>query len=164
MEVEIPFREMEAEIGITLQSLRVPTKKISVVPNVSVQYISEDFGVIISVINRDDYSYVKSTLEGKYVDFRFVYVSTFDNLIEKRQEIIWAMMRSGYMTYVRQNYPRQFQGLVTEGFGNKIIRERLRLWSDKPMFKFLREENERASTVPVTMILSTEPAFFDYMP
>lgn len=163
-EVEMPFEAMEAEIGITLQSLRVPSKKTNVVPGVSVQFICESFGTIVSVIQRADYSFVRGAVEGKFVDYKFVYVSTYDNLIEKRVEIIWAMMEGGYMTYIRQNYPRQFQQLVTDGFGNKIIRERLRRWADKPMYKFLIEENTRALDVPVTMVLATEPAFYDYMP
>jgi len=164
MEVEIPFAEMEAEVAITLQSLRVPIKKASVVPDASVQLISDDFGTIVSVINRADYGFVNRSVRGHYPDYRYVYVSTYDNLIEKRDEIIWALMAGGFMTYIRQNYPRQFQHLMTDGFGNKIIRERLRRWNNKPMFKFLIEENTKAMDAPVTMVLATEPAFFDYMP
>ena len=163
-EVEMPFAEMEAEIGITLHSLRVPIKKVSVVPDVSIQFISEDFGVIVSVINRDDYSYIHNTVQTKYPGYRYVYVSTFDSLIIKRDEIIWELMEGGFMTYIRQNFPRQFQHLITDGFGNKIIRERLRRWADQPMFKFLIEENTKAVNVPVTMVLASEPAFFDSMP
>jgi len=143
MEVEIPFAEMEAEIAITLQSLRVPTKKVSVVPEASIQFISEGFGTIVSVINRADYGFVNKTVREQYPDYRYVYVST---------------------TYIRENFHRQFQHLITDGFGNKIIRERLRRWGDKPMYKFLIEENTKAVDVPVTMVLATEPAFYDYMP
>ncbi|RLD67352.1 MAG: hypothetical protein DRI98_12700 [Bacteroidetes bacterium] len=164
MEVEIPFAEMEAEIAITLQSLRVPTKKVSVVPEASIQFISEGFGTIVSVINRADYGFVNKTVREQYPDYRYVYVSTYDSLIEKRDEIIWALMEGGFMTYIRENFHRQFQHLITDGFGNKIIRERLRRWGDKPMYKFLIEENTKAVDVPVTMVLATEPAFYDYMP
>jgi len=164
MEVEIPFAEMEAEVAITLQSLRVPTKKVSVVPEASIQFISEGFGTIVSVINRADYSFVNRSVKEHYPDYRYVYVSTYDNLIEKRDEIIWALMQGGFMTYIRENFPRQFQRLVTDGFGNKIIKERLSRWNNKPMFKFLIEENTKAINAPVTMVLATEPAFFDYMP
>jgi hypothetical protein len=164
MEVEIPFEEMEAEIGITLQSLRVPTKKSSVVPGVSIQFVSDDFGTVVSVINRDDYSYINGMVQAKFPEYRYVYISTFDNLREKRDELIWSLMEAGFMTYIRQNYPRQFQHLITDGFGNKIIRERLRRWANKPMFKFLIEENTKAMNVPVTMVLAAEPAFFDSMP
>jgi len=164
MERELPFDEMEAEVAITLQSLRVPTKKVSLVPEVSTQFISVDFGVIVSVINRADYAYVHKTVKEHHPDYRYVYVSTYDDLIAKRDEIIWALMEGGFMTYIRQNFPRQFQQLVTDGFGNKIIRERLRRWADKPMFRFFIEENVKARDIPVTMVLATEPAFFDYMP
>lgn len=164
MEIEIPLAEMEAEIDITLKSLRVNSKKISVVPDVSVQFICEDFGTIVSVINRIDYSYVNKTVKEQYINYRYVYVSTYDNLIKKREEIIWELMGCGYMTFIRQNFPRQFQRLIADGFGKKIIRERLRRWADKPMYKFLIEENIRVENVPTTMVLATEPAFFDYMP
>jgi hypothetical protein len=163
-EVEIPFAEMEAEIGITLQSLRVPTKKHSVVPEVSVQFRSDEFGTIISVIERADYSYVHKTLQEQYTNYRYVYVSTYDNLIEKRDEIIWALMQGGFMIYIRQNYPRQFQRLIADNFGAKIIRERLRRWDEEPKFKFLIEESLRALDLPTTMVLATEPGFYDYMP
>jgi hypothetical protein len=164
VEIEIPFEEMEAEIAITLRTLKVPSKKTSVVPDVSVQFVSSDFGTIISVINRADYSYINRSVREHYPEHRYVYVSTYDSLIEKRDEIVWALMGGGYMTYVRQNYTRQYHRLITEGFGDKIIKERLRRWADKPMYKFLISENEKAKTVPTTMVLSTEPAFFDYMP
>lgn len=164
MEVEMPFEEMEAEIAITLQTLRVPVKKVSVVTDVSVQFVSKEFGTIISVINRADYAYIHKTLLSQYPDYRYVYVSTYDNLIEKRDEIIWALMEGGYMTYIRENFPRQFNRLMVDGFGNKIIKERLRRWADKPMYKFFIDENVKAIDVPTTMILSMEPAFFDYMP
>ncbi|RLI60079.1 MAG: hypothetical protein DRO67_09360 [Candidatus Asgardarchaeum californiense] len=164
MEIEIPFEEMEAEVGITLQSLRVPSKKDCVVPDVSVQFVCEEFGVVISVINRADYSYIRKTVKERYPDYRYVFVSTYDNLIEKRDQIVWTLMKGGFMTYIRQNFPRQFQQLMTDGFGNKIIRERLRRWNDEPKFKFFIDENVQAMDAPVTMVLATEPAFFDYMP
>lgn len=164
MEIEISFAEMEAEVAITLQSLRVPSKKVSVVSEASAQFVNEEFGTIISVIDRADYGFVNKTVKENYPDYRYVYISTYDNLIEKRDEIVWALMAGGYMTYIRQNFPRQFQRLIADGFGNKIIRERLRRWADKPMYKFLIEENLRAKDVPTTMVLSMEPAFFDYMP
>jgi len=164
MERELPFAEMEAEISITLQSLRVRSKRIVAVPDVSVSFICDDFGTIVSVINRADYGYVNKTLNENYPDYRYVYISTYDNLIEKRDEIIWTLMQGGFMTYIRQNFPRQFQHLITDSLGNKIIRERLRRWADKPMYRFFIEDNVKAKDVPVTMILATEPAFFDYMP
>ncbi len=164
MEIEISFADMEAEVAITLQSLRVPSKKVSVVSEASAQFVNEEFGTIISVIDRADYGFVNKIVKENYPDYRYVYVSTYDNLIEKRDEIVWALMAGGYMTYIRQNFPRQFQRLIADGFGNKIIRERLRRWADKSMYRFLIEENVRAKDVPTTMVLSMEPAFFDYMP
>ena len=53
---------------------------------------------------------------------------------------------------------------MTDGFGHKIIRERLRIWNNEPRFNFFIKDNTEALKVPVTMVLATEPAFFDYMP
>jgi len=164
VERELPFAEMEGEVAITLQSLRVPSKKTSVVKEVSTQFVCDDFGTIVSVINRADYGYINKVVKQQYPNHRYVYISTYDNMTEKRDEIIWSLMEGGFMTYIRQNFPRQFQRLITDGFGNKIIKERLRRWADKPMYKFFIEDNIKAKDVPVTMILATEPAFFDYMP
>jgi len=116
------------------------------------------------VLDRNDYAFVNKAINEHYPDYRYVYVSTYDDLIKKREEIVWSLMQGGYMTYIRQNFPRQFNSLMVDGFGNKIIKERLARWNNKALYKFLIEENERALNVPVTMILSQEPAFFDYMP
>lgn len=161
---EMPFYELELEIGIMLRTLRVPTKKFSVAPKVAIQFLCEDFGVIVSAILESDYAFIHKTLSEKYQDYRYIYISTFDDLTEKKDELVWTLMKGGYMKYVRMNFPRQFQRIIHEGYGNKIIKERLRRWADRPKYRFFIEENKQAQNMPTTMILSTEPAFFDYMP
>lgn len=158
------MEELEAEITITLRILRLPFTKVNVVKNISSQYVCDDFGVVISVIDRDDYTFVKTAVSTAYPDYRYVFVSTHDSLVEARDEIVWTLMQGGFMRFVRTQQPRQFNNLILEGFGNKIINERLRRWGYKPKYKFLIEENIRARDIPVSMIITNDPAFFDYMP
>lgn len=165
MELEISMEELEAEIDIILHTLRVKIKRIQLVRNAGAQFICEDFGVIISAINRTDYSSIKRAVREKFPGYRDVYVSTFDNLIEAKEEILWTLMQSGYIKLIRMNFPRQFNKLiVSEDFGNKIINERLKRWGDAPKYRFFVEENKKAKELPATMVLSMEPSFFDYMP
>lgn len=160
----LSIEELEGEVIITLRTLRVPFKKIAVVKNVSSQFVCDDFGVIISVIDRDDYTFVRNAVIAAYPDHRYVFISTADSLLEAKDEIVWSLMQGGFMRYVRTQYPRQFNNLVQEGFGLKIINERLRRWAGKAKYKFLIQENEKAKNVPTNMIITNDPAFFDYMP
>ena len=162
--MEFSMEELEGEILITLRTLRVAFNKVNVVKNVSTQFICEDFGMVISIINRDDYTFIKNAVASAYPDYRYVFVSTQDSLIEAKDEIVWTLMQGGFMRFVRTQQPRQFNNLILEGFGDKIINERLRRWQYKPKYKFLIEENVRAKELPVSMIISNDPAFFDYMP
>jgi len=165
MEREISMVELEAEIDIILHTLKVKSKRVQLVRGTGAQFVCEDFGVVVSAINRTDYSSIKNIVRGKFPGYRDVYISTFDDLLEARDEILWTLMQSGYIKLIRMNFPRQFNKLiVSENFGNKIIDERLRRWGDIPKYRFFVEENKKAKEMPATMVLSTEPGFFDYMP
>lgn len=165
VEREIPIDDLASDVEIIMRTLKVPIRKLYLVPNVSVQFVSDDFGVVVNVINRVDYTSIKKVVHEKLPGYRYIYISTFDNLIEAKEEIIWTLMQSGYMKYVRQNFTRTFNSLIVQqDFGNKIINERLKRWGNVPKYNFFVEENIRARQMPATMILSTEPAFFDYMP
>lgn len=162
--METSLEILDSEIIITLKILRVPFKKMSVVKQISTQFLCEDFGVIVSTINRDDYTFIRDAVASTYPDYRYIFVSTQDNLIDAKDEIIWGLMKGGFMRYVRTNYPRQFNNLVLEGFGQKIINERLKRWGDRPKYKYLIEENIKSLNLPTNMIITNDPAFFDYMP
>lgn len=164
MEREVKLIELESDIEITLRSLRVGFKKIYLVKDVSVQFVCEDFGVIVNAINRADYAHINKITVENFPNHRYIYISTFDDLLKVKEEIIWTLMQSGYMKFIRMNFIRQFTELVTNGFGNKIIDERLKRWGDRPKFKFFVEENREARQLPVSMVLAAEPAFFDMMP
>ncbi len=164
MEREVKLIELESDVEIILRSLRVDFKKVYLVKDVSVQFVCEDFGVIVNAINRVDYSYINKVTMENFPNYRYMYVSTFDDLLEAKEEIVWTFMQSGYMKFIRVNFKRQFTDLVMNNFGNKIIDERLKRWGDQPKFKFFVEENKEARQLPVNMVLATDPAFFDMMP
>ena len=156
---------LETYTGELVTALRLKYRKISVVRGVSFQLVIEDFGVIVCGINRSDYTEVSSMINIHFAGWRVVYITTKEAIYEKKEEIIWALMRSGYLTYIRAAYPRQFNNLITiEGFGNKIIRQRLAIWGDAPKYKWLVEENEAALRESDTYILSVNSGFYDYMP
>jgi len=164
MEQEVKLIELESDIEITLRSLRIDFKKVYLVKDVSVQFVCGDFGVVVNAINRTDYAYINKITVENFPNYRYIYISTFDDLLKAKEEIIWTLMQSGYMKYIRVNFERQFKGLMMDNFGNKIIDERLKRWGDQPKFKFFVEENKEARQLPVNMVLATEPAFFDMMP
>lgn len=164
MERKVELIELESDIEIVLRSLRVDFKKVYLVKDVSVQFVCEDFGVVVNAINRVDYFYINKVTLENFPNYRYIYISTFDDLLKAKEDIIWTLMQSGYMKFIRINFARQFTELVMNNFGNKIIDERLKRWGDQPKFKFFIEENKEARQLPVTMVLATDPAFFDMMP
>jgi len=164
MERKVELIELESDIEIVLRSLRVDFKKVYLVKDVSVQFVCEDFGVVVNAINRVDYFYINKVTLENFPNYRYIYISTFDDLLKAKEDIIWTLMQSGYMKFIRINFVRQFTELVMNNFGNKIIDERLKRWGDQPKFKFFIEENKEARQLPVTMVLATDPAFFDMMP
>jgi len=157
--------ELKTSIQIILRTLRVDYKETSLIKDVSFQFIVEEFGAIISGINRADYKIVKDTVELQFKDWRLSYFTTFDNVNEIKEAIVWELMKGGYMRWVRFNYPRQFNNLIAmEGFGRKIIDQRLKLYGDKPKYRFLIEDNEDAKKSADAYILSIDPGFYDSMP
>lgn len=160
------LRELEDYIAIMLGQLRVAFKKFNIIRGISTQFIVEDFGLIICCINRVDYAQVNDMLIKNYPDWRLLYVTTNDDIATKKDEALWHLMRCGYMKWLRYTFPRQVKSIIngTESLGQKIIRERLRIWADKPKYKFLIEDNKAALVNGVIRELTSDPSFFDYMP
>lgn len=152
------------EVNIMLSTLWVSYKRTPVGSGMSDIFVIQDLGVVVVGIEPIDYSHMLSKLVEQYKGYRFIFISTVDNLFTKKDEVIWDLMRSGYIRQVRTNYQRQFNNIVQQGFGRKIIAERLRVWNDNPKYRYLIEENKRCLDVPSPMLLSQDPAFFDFMP
>lgn len=160
------MQELEDSIAIMLNQLRVSSRKLNLMKDTSSQFVVEDFGLIICCINRIDYVQVSDKVHEKFHGWRVVYITTQDNMLEKKYEVLWALMRCGYMKWLRYNYPRQVKNILlgTENLGTRIIKERLRIWNNQPKFAFLIEDNEIALKNGVQRELTSDPGFFDYMP
>jgi len=156
--------DLQIEVEVILYALRLNIKKLKIGQYLPDIFVVEDFGLLVIGLDKEDYTQINSKLTLEYKGYKLFYIECDDNLTEKKEELIWELMRLGYMRHIRKNYPRQFQGLISDNFGRRIIKERLRIWNDQPMYKYLIEENNLALTAPENAILARDPAFFDYMP
>lgn len=159
------LRRTVTDIGTMLGALRVPYDITSVYKNTTVQYVIKPFGVVISIMSPSDYGITSSKVEEHFKDYRLVYVATNDNISDKRYEIIWELMRSGYMRWLRRTYSTQFPNILeADNLGNKIIDERLKVWNYQPKYIYLINDNLEAQQIGFRRVLADDPAFFDYMP
>jgi hypothetical protein len=159
------IREKSYDVGIMLGALRVPFIIMNVIKSITTQYLIDDFGVVVSVINFNDFEIIDDKLNDVLKGYRKVYITDRDDVGNKRYEIIWALMESGYMRWLRLNYATIFPNILKEGgLSNLIIDERLRRWNNTPKYKYLIGENVEAKTANLNRLLSIDPGFFDYMP
>lgn len=162
--MEKDILNLEIEVKSMLAAFRLNYKRAGMLQESALCFLVVEFGVIVCVVSKGDYSIVKRNVERLYKDWRYIFITTEDNISEKRNETLWQLMRAGYMSFIRTNYNRQFINLLTNGLGHKIINKRLELWGDRPKYKWLIEENKMAKKEATSYILSQNPAFFDYMP
>jgi len=156
---------LEQELDQMVRALKLRIKKTVLGRDSEIQYTVDDFCVFFCGIERMDYRSIDENLQNRFEGWRIVYVTTEDVMLVKKDEVIWELMRSGYMKWIRLNFPRDFGYLMSmQNFGNKIIDHRLKIWADQPKYKFIIEDNMSARELPANYVLSTEPAFFDYMP
>lgn len=160
------MQDLEENVSIMLNQFRVSVRRAALVKNTSVQLIIDDFGLIVCCINRMDYAQVNDAVNEQFNGWRLVFISTNDNILEKKYEVLWALMRCGYMKWLRYNFPRQTKSVLLghDNLGQKIIEERLRIWNDQPKFKYLIEDNMVALRNGVQRELTNDPSFYDYMP
>jgi len=160
------LKELEDHVAIMLRQLLVSNRKLNITRNVSTQFMVDDFGIIVCCINRVDYSEVSNKIFDLYKDWRVVFITTNDSILDKKYEVIWALMRGGYMKWLRYKYPRQIKSVLcgTENLGTLIINKRLEVWANKPKFNYLIEDNKVALINGISRELTNDPSFFDYMP
>jgi len=101
--MSITMYELEALLEANLRALRVEYRKEYLIKDISVQFVVEKFGVIVCGINRMDYKLVDTAVGDQYKGWRVVYVTTYDDMNEKRDEVLWTMMRGGYLTWLRHH-------------------------------------------------------------
>jgi hypothetical protein len=155
-----------SDIATMLTAFHVMPKRYEFARKLSIFYIVEDFGLIVCGLGRADYTQVSSTLLEQFPGYRMVYITPEDSILEKKYEVLWALMRGGYMKWLRSNHPRQLRNTLfgPENLGNRIIEERLKIWGGKPKHKFLIEDNMAVLRYGLLPELSHDPGFFDYMP
>lgn len=161
------IKELEANLGSILLALRVKYRKIYLIKNISVQFIVEQFGLVVCGINRMDYKLVDVAVTDQYKDWEVVYVTTNDDMNEKREEILWSLMRCGYLMWLRHSHTdSQFKRLMFDNnLAHKIINKRLEIWGDLPKYRYLVEcDNFAKGQGRISEYLSKEPGYFDYMP
>ncbi len=160
------LQEVIEDVGLMLSQFRLIYRKQNLISNISSQFVVEDFGTIVCCINRVDYTQINDKLANDYNGWRRVFISDLDILSEKRYEVLWALMRGGYMTWLRRTYPHQIKSVLVgaDNLGNRIIDERLRIWNDAPKYRFLIADNIEVKQSGVLGELTHDPGFFDYMP
>lgn len=157
--------ELEDDVSTMLNSFRLHFNKMTS-KNLFTSFIIEDFGVVICLIERSDYTQASEVLKKYYSGWRHIFISTSDNLNIERYEVLWALMRGGYMRWLRYAYPSQIKGILIgqEAIGEKIIRKRLKLWGEQAKYKFLIDDNKGVLKNGIIYELEVNPGFFDYLP
>jgi hypothetical protein len=167
METKLQKDLLDLELNIInmIKSFRLLFKKGSAIIGVSNLYIIEDFGLIICGVTDNDYTITSSAITKNYKDWHVVYIFPNSKFTEKKDEVLWHLMSSGYMTYIRRDFPRQFKELITmNNLGRKIIEQRLKVFADKPKYKWQIAENLAAKKESPGYLVTVDPGFFDYMP
>jgi len=165
--MSITMYELEALLEANLRALRVEYRKEYLIKDISVQFVVEKFGVIVCGINRMDYKLVDTAVGDQYKGWRVVYVTTYDDMNEKRDEVLWTMMRGGYLTWLRHHLTTtQYRKLMFDGnIAHKVINKRLTVWADDPKYRYFKEiDSFAAGQGRISEYLSKEPGFFDFMP
>ena len=157
---------LDTEIKIMLKALKLQFKAASLIKDVALTYQINMFGTVVCVMtNRYDYDIVADIANENFKGWNIFYIALQDSLLEKKEELIWELMRGGYMRWLRYEYQLHFKQILTmQNLGLKIIKERLRRFNDEPRFTYHIESNKWAQGQTVTYILAMDPGFFDYMP
>ena len=114
---------LEANVHATLIALRVDYKKIELMKHIANLFLIDTFGVVVCTMYRKNYKLVDTALKEAYKGWRIVYIVVQDNFLEKKNEIVWKLMRSGYLRWLRNNCSdSQFRRMMFEGgFADKIL-------------------------------------------
>jgi len=159
------IKGLDSEIKHMLKAFMLEAKTGSIVKDFSMQYLIDKFGIIISITDPKNSDYISESINNKYSNWRVITATTKDSIDIIREKVLWELMRSGYMRWVRFTFNSQFKRLIVDsGYDKKIIDKRLKIWGDKEKHRFMVKENTDARGLAATFILSQDPGFFDYMP
>jgi hypothetical protein len=104
--------------------------------------------------------------ENKILDgWNVAYVHPDFDIIKSKERIVWGLVQGGYFHYLHANYKKTFQYMIAnEGWGKKLIQERIRRFKNEPKYIYFGGLNKDASRESSeTWILSQDPGFFDFM-
>ncbi len=156
---------LASDVRTLVAALHIPYKTAKLGKDLPEACLIDIFGTVVIGIDARDYSQVLSLLHIKFKGYRLFFITSADDFVEKKDDLIFELMRSGYMRYIRIKFPRQFEGLIgTHNYGRKIVQRRLDVWGGLEKFKFMTAENKEALNQSSSYILSVDPSFYDYMP
>jgi len=160
------LEDLEQEVYTTIMSLRVQPRRLTLLKGVSSQLIIEEFGIIVCCINRLDYAMIDSKVNKEYDGWRVIYVSTSDDMAEKRDEILWELVRAGYVKWLRGMLSdSQFKNLILlNNLGERIIHKRLEIWGDRPAYRYLASYHQDVLRFGYQREFADDPGFFDWLP
>jgi len=158
-------KDLDVDIEVMLKAFRLPYKSYFFSKQLPKFYVVPEFGIIISGVNTSNQAEMSERLSAKFSNYKLIYIYASDKLTNKRYKVLWDLMRGGYLTYLRSNYGSVFLStLQREDLAQRIIKERLRIWKDKPKYKYFIDINKEALEYPPAVILAREPGFYDMMP
>ena len=97
-------------------------------------------------------------------NWRCVVITPTDNLEEKRFELLWELVKSGYFHYLRDEFPNTFKKMLTmQNYDRRLINKRLDTFKGIQKYNYFKQLNESAKNMSVSAILSAEPGFFDFL-
>lgn len=160
------MQELPNRVEIILSTLMVGPKRYTILQGSAALLVVEDFGLVACCMDRVDYTEADGIISKDFPGWRKVFITPHEDMVELRYKLLYALMRGGYMRWLRSVYPRQVKNILTgpDNLGNRIIKERLRIWNNKPMYKFLIEDNESVLRNGILAEFSVDPGFFDHMP
>jgi len=101
--------------------------------------------------------------ENKILDgWNVVYVHPDYDVVKSKERIVWGLVKGGYFHYLRNNYKKTFRHMISnEGWGKRLIQERMRRYREDPKYAYYGELNKDALRASETWVMSQDPGFFD---
>ena len=160
------LQKLDTDIVVMLNAFMVSSKRVNILKKTAVVFSIESFGTIVCGIDRIDYLQVHEVLTDNFPGWRMVYITNQEDINKKRYDVLWGLMRGGYMKWLRLNFPRNAKSVLLgqDNLGTRILQERLNIWSKQPKYKYLLEDTKSVLRHGITVELTHDPGFLDYMP
>lgn len=114
----------------------------------------------LKIVYLDGQLFDNKILDGWHV----VYIHPDYDVIKTKEKIVWGLVKGGYFHYLRNNYKKTFHHMISqEGWGKRIIQERLRRYKELPKYVYFGELNKDALRTSETWVLSQDQGFFDFI-